>query len=84
MTGSYNRECIIGNVSRKCNIFIAQSGVDEVIVMRRKEQTSRNAFRDPLLVKHQAVVVRDPQVEQRRLARHNKIKSVFGSRLFKG
>ena len=44
--------------------------------MAGEEQAARNAFGDPFLVQHQAIVVGDAQVEQRRFAGNHQIEAV--------
>ena len=54
-----------------------------MVVVTGEEQAARDALRHPLLMQHQAVVVGDAQVEQRRLAGYHQIKPVRLGRLLK-
>ena len=71
---------VVGDVGGKRDVGVAEGGVDEVIVVRREEQPARDALGDPLLMQHQAIVVGDAQIEQRRLARDDEVKAVLDTR----
>ena len=79
VTVSYYAERLAGNVDGFVNIRIGESGVNEVVVVVREEYSAANAFRYPLLMEHEVVVVRNAQVEQRRNSADVKVEAVVRS-----
>ena len=77
MIGSHNAKGVLGNVDGQLNIILGNRGIHKVIVVRRQEQPAADALGNPLLVEHQAFIVGNAQIEQRRLAGHHQVKAVL-------
>ena len=71
-----NLECFVGYLDRMLDIGIGKSVVDKVVVVTCEENASLDALCDPCLMEHHCVVVGNSEVEERRLAGNNKVKSV--------
>ena len=61
-------ECILCNINGVSNILIGQGRIDEMVVVARKEYAALDHLGDPLLMKHEGIVIGKAQIEQRRLA----------------
>ncbi len=59
------------------DVSVGQGVVQEVIVVCCEEHTTLHAFGDPLLVEHQAGIVRQPQVEEARHTGHVEVEAVL-------
>ena len=77
MSLSDNSECVLGDINSELNIVIGYCGIHKVIVVRSKEQTSAYTFRNPLLMKHKAVIVSDTKIEKCGFTGNFKIKAVL-------
>ena len=80
MAPRHSGKCVVRDIDGERNIFIRDSGIQEMIVMTREEQAARNAFRYPFLMEHQAVVIRNAKIKQRGLSGHNKPETMRGCR----
>ena len=60
-------EGIVSDVHSQGDVRLGNGGIDEMVMMAGDEEASADALRHPLLVEHQAVVVGDAQIEERRL-----------------
>ena len=54
---SYYAECFVSNINSKLDILVCKRSVDEVVVVRSDEDTSRNHFSNPFLMENKAVIV---------------------------
>lgn len=69
-------ECILCNINGVSNILIGQGRIEEMVVVARKEYAALDHLGDPLLMKHEGIVIGKAQIEQRRLAGDYKMEAV--------
>ena len=70
-------KCIFRDFSCKPDLVVPDCGVEEMVVMGSNEQSAGDTLGDPLLMKHEVVVVGDAEIKQRRFAGNDQIKAVF-------
>ena len=50
-------ECILCNINGVSNILIGQGRIEEMVVVARKEYAALDHLGDPLLMKHEGIVI---------------------------
>ena len=69
-------ERVIGDFDGSLDILICKRSIHEVVMMRSYVNTSVHHFLNPVLMNKKRIVIRNTQIEQRRLTGNNKVKAV--------